>query len=62
MPWHSSATTRPWWPESDRLARAINNLLDNAIKYSSLASVVEVALHEGDLTVRAEGLRRGLGA
>jgi two-component system sensor histidine kinase MprB len=41
--------------EPGRLARAINNLLDNAVNYSPLGSPVEIALHGDELTVRDHG-------
>ncbi len=39
----------------DRIARAINNLLDNAHKYSPAAQPIEVAVAEGEVTVRDHG-------
>jgi two-component system sensor histidine kinase MprB len=39
----------------DRLDRAVNNLLDNAVKYSPPPAAVEVSLHAGVLTVRDHG-------
>jgi two-component system sensor histidine kinase MprB len=39
----------------DRLGRAIDNLLDNAAKHAPEGTVVEVALREGELTVRDHG-------
>jgi two-component system sensor histidine kinase MprB len=39
----------------ERLARAINNLLDNAAKHSPDGGIVEIALHDGVLTVRDHG-------
>jgi two-component system sensor histidine kinase MprB len=39
----------------ERLARAINNLLDNAAKHSSAGASVEIALAGGELTVRDHG-------
>ncbi|MEA2218649.1 MAG: two-component system, OmpR family, sensor histidine kinase MprB [Solirubrobacteraceae bacterium] len=39
----------------DRLGRAIDNLLDNAAKYSPPGSVVEVGLQGGELSVRDHG-------
>jgi two-component system, OmpR family, sensor histidine kinase MprB len=39
----------------DRLARAVGNLLDNAVKYGPPAGPVEVALHGQELTVRDHG-------
>jgi two-component system sensor histidine kinase MprB len=41
--------------EGDRIARAVANLLDNAAKYGRSGGVVEVALHDGTLTVRDHG-------
>jgi two-component system sensor histidine kinase MprB len=41
--------------ESDRIGRAITNLLDNARKWSPPDGVVEVELSEGTLTVRDHG-------
>jgi two-component system sensor histidine kinase MprB len=39
----------------DRLGRAVDNLLDNAAKYSPAGSVVEVVLRNGELSVRDHG-------
>ncbi|MCZ4493036.1 MAG: sensor histidine kinase, partial [Conexibacter sp.] len=39
----------------ERLARAINNLLDNAAKHSPSGASVEIALRDGELTVRDHG-------
>jgi two-component system, OmpR family, sensor histidine kinase MprB len=39
----------------DRLGRAVNNVLDNAARYSPAGGVVEVALHDGTLSVRDRG-------
>ncbi|HEY6760894.1 MAG TPA: HAMP domain-containing sensor histidine kinase [Baekduia sp.] len=39
----------------ERLARAINNLLDNAAKHSPEGGTVAVVLHDGVLTVRDHG-------
>ncbi|HWI72123.1 MAG TPA: HAMP domain-containing sensor histidine kinase [Baekduia sp.] len=39
----------------ERLARAINNLLDNAAKHSPDGATVEIGLHDGVLTVRDHG-------
>jgi two-component system sensor histidine kinase MprB len=41
--------------EGDRIARAVNNLLDNAVKYGHGGGVVEVELRDGTLTVRDHG-------
>jgi two-component system sensor histidine kinase MprB len=40
---------------ADRLARAVNNLLDNARKYSPDGEPIEVAVGEGEVTVRDHG-------
>jgi two-component system sensor histidine kinase MprB len=39
----------------DRLERAVANLLDNAAKFSPEGGTVEVALHDGELSVRDHG-------
>jgi two-component system sensor histidine kinase MprB len=39
----------------ERLARAVNNLLDNAAKHSPDGAAVEVTLRDGELTVRDHG-------
>jgi len=39
----------------DRLGRAIDNLIDNAVKYSPPGSAVEIGLRGGALTVRDHG-------
>jgi two-component system, OmpR family, sensor histidine kinase MprB len=39
----------------ERLARAVNNLLDNAVKHSPADGVVEVRVADGELTVRDHG-------
>jgi two-component system sensor histidine kinase MprB len=41
--------------DAARLARAVNNLLDNAVKFSPEDSRVEVALRDGELAVRDHG-------
>ncbi len=41
--------------EGDRIARAVSNLLDNAVKWSPDGGVIEVELHQGVLTVRDHG-------
>jgi two-component system, OmpR family, sensor histidine kinase MprB len=41
--------------EARRLARAVNNLIDNAVNYSPNGSPVEVSLHGDELTVRDHG-------
>ncbi|MDQ1679365.1 MAG: two-component system, OmpR family, sensor histidine kinase MprB, partial [Frankiaceae bacterium] len=41
--------------EPDRISRAVSNLLDNARKWSPPGSVVDVGLHDGELTVRDRG-------
>jgi two-component system, OmpR family, sensor histidine kinase MprB len=38
-----------------RLDRAVNNLIDNAVKYSPPQQPVEIVLHGGELTVRDHG-------
>ncbi|MGW4894150.1 sensor histidine kinase [Kitasatospora sp. NPDC004240] len=47
----------PWYVRGDAAAleRAVINLLDNAVKYSPTAGVVEVRLQEGVLVVRDHG-------
>jgi two-component system sensor histidine kinase MprB len=51
------AILEPWamTGSRERLGRAINNLLDNAAKFSPSGSTVHVWLHGGELTVRDEG-------
>ncbi|MFZ0088014.1 MAG: HAMP domain-containing sensor histidine kinase [Solirubrobacteraceae bacterium] len=39
----------------DRIARAVSNLLDNAVKYGASGGVIELTLHDGVLTVRDHG-------
>ena len=41
--------------EPDRIARAVSNLLDNAVKWSPAGGTVEVTLRAGTLTVRDHG-------
>jgi two-component system sensor histidine kinase MprB len=41
--------------EGDRIARAVANLLDNAVKWSAAGGVIEVALRAGTLVVRDHG-------
>jgi two-component system sensor histidine kinase MprB len=41
--------------DAARLARAVNNLLDNALKFSPDDSSVEVVLRDGELAVRDHG-------
>ena len=41
--------------EGDRIARAVANLLDNAVKWSPPAATIEVALRDATLTVRDHG-------
>jgi two-component system sensor histidine kinase MprB len=41
--------------EGDRIARAVANLLDNAVKWSPPHGVIEVGLSDGALTVRDHG-------
>ena len=41
--------------EADRIARAVANLLDNAVKYSPAGATIEVELRDGTLAVRDHG-------
>ena len=41
--------------EGDRIARAVGNLLDNAVKYGSAGGAIDVTLRDGTLTVRDHG-------
>jgi two-component system, OmpR family, sensor histidine kinase MprB len=41
--------------EGDRIARAVANLLDNAVKWSPDGGTIDVALHDGELSVRDHG-------
>ncbi|MGF1427813.1 HAMP domain-containing sensor histidine kinase [Kitasatospora sp. LaBMicrA B282] len=47
----------PWFVRADAatLERAVMNLLDNAVKYSPPGGAIDVALHQGRLTVRDHG-------
>jgi len=38
-----------------RLDRAVNNLLDNAVKFAGVEAPIEVRLHDGELEVRDHG-------
>lgn len=52
-----AASTRPCWVSgsSARIERAVDNLLDNALKYSPDGGVVEVGCADGILIVRDHG-------
>lgn len=52
-----SLSSSPTWVRShrDRLERAIGNLLDNALKWSPDGATVEVACHDGAVSVRDHG-------
>ncbi|MFF0202369.1 sensor histidine kinase [Streptomyces sp. NPDC005017] len=52
-----TADLSPWYvrAEPSALERALVNILDNAVKFSPGAGTVEVALHQGVLTVRDHG-------
>jgi two-component system, OmpR family, sensor histidine kinase MprB len=54
---HFDLAIQPWYVHGDAAAleRAVINLLDNAVKYSPPGGAVEVALHQGRLTVRDHG-------
>jgi two-component system sensor histidine kinase MprB len=41
--------------DGERMARAVSNLLDNAIKWGPPGSVVDVDLHDGVISVRDHG-------
>jgi two-component system sensor histidine kinase MprB len=41
--------------EADRIARAVANLLDNAVKWSPAAGTIEVTLRDATLTIRDHG-------
>src|SRR3954468_272594 len=49
----TKATRQPRNP--CRVQRAVSNLLDNAVKWSPDGGVIELALHDGALTVRDHG-------
>ena len=38
-----------------RIGRAVNNLLDNAVKFAGTAAPIEVRLHDGELAIRDHG-------
>lgn len=52
-----NAQLSPWyvWHDATALARAVVNLLDNAVKFSPPESTVEVSLRGGELTVTDHG-------
>ncbi|MET9965831.1 HAMP domain-containing sensor histidine kinase [Streptomyces sp. NPDC006356] len=52
-----SADLQPWYVRAEpaALERAVVNVLDNAVKFSPEGSTIEVALHDGVLTVRDHG-------
>ncbi|MFF9003105.1 ATP-binding protein [Streptomyces achromogenes] len=52
-----TADLDPWYvrAEPSALERAVVNILDNAVKFSPGGGTIEVALHEGALTVRDHG-------
>ncbi|RSM85618.1 two-component sensor histidine kinase [Streptomyces sp. WAC 01325] len=52
-----TADIQPWYVRAEpaALERAVVNILDNAVKFSPEASTIEVALHDGVLTVRDHG-------
>jgi two-component system sensor histidine kinase MprB len=41
--------------EGERIARAVGNLIDNAVKWSPPGATIEVTLRDGELTVRDRG-------
>ncbi|MFE7462855.1 sensor histidine kinase [Streptomyces sp. NPDC057499] len=51
------ADLTPWYVRAEpaALERAVVNVLDNAVKFSPPRSTVEVALRDGELTVRDQG-------
>ncbi|MFE5816862.1 sensor histidine kinase [Streptomyces sp. NPDC056479] len=52
-----TADLQPWWVRAEpaALERAVVNILDNAVKFSPEGGTIEVALHDGVLTVRDHG-------
>ncbi len=52
-----TADLRPWYVRAEpaALERAVVNVLDNAVKFSPEGGTIEVALHDGVLTVRDHG-------
>ena len=52
-----TADLQPWYVRAEpaALERAVVNVLDNAVKFSPEGSTIEVALHNGVLTVRDHG-------
>jgi two-component system, OmpR family, sensor histidine kinase MprB len=54
---HFEPVLQPCWVggQPDRIARAVGNLLDNALKWSPAGSVVEVTCAGGEVTVRDHG-------
>ncbi|WP_223775451.1 HAMP domain-containing sensor histidine kinase [Streptomyces sp. 135] len=52
-----TADLNPWYVRAEpaALERAVVNLLDNAVKFGPPGSAIEVALREGELTVRDHG-------
>ncbi|RST17231.1 HAMP domain-containing histidine kinase [Streptomyces sp. WAC05374] len=53
----SAVDVRPWYVRAEPagLERALVNVLDNAVKFSSPGGTVEVALVDGEVTVRDHG-------
>ncbi|MFJ7077983.1 ATP-binding protein [Streptomyces sp. NPDC098781] len=52
-----TADLQPWYVRAEpaALERAVVNILDNAVKFSPESGTIEVALHDGVLTVRDHG-------
>ncbi|QOV37401.1 HAMP domain-containing histidine kinase [Streptomyces ferrugineus] len=52
-----NADLQPWYVRAEpaALERAVVNILDNAVKFSPDGGTIEVALHDGALTVRDHG-------